>query len=389
MKSNKITASVMTAALCFSSVVPYTAVAESSVSEIKIETNKAEETAAYSLGDVDGSGSVTGIDASMVLSEYASISAGRGATFTDRAAKAADIDRNGVVNGVDASGILSYYAYSSAGGKLTFPEYLDPNNNTATTSTTAKTTATTTTSASSASTTTTTAAADKINKITLTKYSMNLTVGSGDIAIVTMTPANVTDKREKWESSDTSVAVVDNEGFVTAKKTGTCTVTVTSVNNPAVKAEIKVTVSDPNKITGIELTKKEMNLAVGQGDISIVTMLPKGAKDVSEIWTSSDTKVATVDGEGWVTAVGAGTCTVTVKSKQNPDVKADIKVTVTDKNRVNEIKLSKTEMKIAIGGKDISYVTMLPSTATDLGEIWTTSDPKVATVDGWGNVTGR
>ena len=129
MKSNKITASVMTAALCFSSVVPYTAGAESSVSEIKIETNKAEETAAYSLGDVDGSGSVTVIDASMVLSEYASISAGRGATFTDRAAKAADIDRNGVVNGVDASGILSYYAYSSAGGKFTFPEYLDPNNN--------------------------------------------------------------------------------------------------------------------------------------------------------------------------------------------------------------------------------------------------------------------
>ena len=61
--------------------------------------------------------------------------------------------------------------------------------------------------------------------------------------------------------------------------------------------------------------------------------------------------------------------------------------TTTAAGKVNKINLSKTEMKIAVGSKDISYVTMLPETATDKGEVWTSSDTSVATVDRWGNVT--
>ena len=66
--------------------------------------------------------------------------------------------------------------------------------------------------------------------------------------IVTMSPANASNKAEKWESSNTAVATVNNYGNITAKSAGSCFVTVTSVDNPDIKAEFKVTVNEPVKV---------------------------------------------------------------------------------------------------------------------------------------------
>ena len=102
-------------------------------------------------------------------------------------------------------------------------------------------------------------------------------------------------------------------------------------NNPAVKADIKVTVKDPNKVSSIRLTKTDMRLPIGGGDISYVTMLPRTATNIDEVWTSSNPAIASVDNWGNVYALSEGTCTVSVISKANPAVKADIKVTVRSK----------------------------------------------------------
>ena len=44
----------------------------------------------------------------------------------------------------------------------------------------------------------------------------------------TVTPDNATNKNVSWESSNTSVAIVDNTGYVTAKSKGTATITATT-----------------------------------------------------------------------------------------------------------------------------------------------------------------
>ena len=255
------------------------------------------------------------------------------------------------------------------------------------TTTTSTTTTTTTTTLTTTSTTTTTTYADpyKVSEIKLSKTEIELNVGTGGISYVTMLPATA-DKREIWSCSDESIAVVDNEGWIVGMSEGVCTVTVTSFNNPAVKADIKVTVKDPNKVSSIRLTKTDMRLPIGGGDISYVTMLPANAYNKAEIWVSSDPRVATVSDEGWVYAVSEGSCVVTVYSKSNPAVSASINVTVTDPSKVAEIKLSKYEMNLLIGTHDISYVTMLPRTATNIDEVWTSSNPAIASVDNWGNV---
>ena len=81
-------------------------------------------------GDADGNKSVNAVDASIALTEYASVSSGKKTTFTDdRQTLAADVDANGSVNAVDASYILSYYAYTatSAGAAESFEAYMAKN----------------------------------------------------------------------------------------------------------------------------------------------------------------------------------------------------------------------------------------------------------------------
>lgn len=82
-----------------------------------------------------------------------------------------------------------------------------------------------------------------VESISLTFYSAQMTVGERKMPIVTMLPADASDKGELWESSDPSVAEVDGLGNITAVSEGSCAVKVTSSQNPEVFAEVEVTVS--------------------------------------------------------------------------------------------------------------------------------------------------
>lgn len=86
-----------------------------------------------------------------------------------------------------------------------------------------------------------------VEGITLTTYAVTLNLGQSQMPIVTMTPADAADKGEIWTSSDPAVATVDGLGRIRGVSPGSCTVTVTSTSNPAVSAQVAVTVT--NKVT--------------------------------------------------------------------------------------------------------------------------------------------
>lgn len=89
--------------------------------------------------------------------------------------------------------------------------------------------------------------AGSVTGLTLSFYDVALKVGDDPVMpLVKMTPDDAKDKSEKWESTDTKVATVDGLGNITAVCAGNCVIRVTSVNNPAVFAEVKVSVADPN-----------------------------------------------------------------------------------------------------------------------------------------------
>ncbi len=103
----------------------------------------------------------------------------------------------------------------------------------------------------------------QVTGITLTTYEVNLDLGKSQMPIVTMTPADAADKGEIWTSSDPSIATVDGLGRITGVKAGSCTVTVTSTSNPAVSAQVAVTVN--NRIsTGVYSNGKPYYLVVNK-----------------------------------------------------------------------------------------------------------------------------
>lgn len=84
---------------------------------------------------------------------------------------------------------------------------------------------------------------------------------------------------------------------------------------------------EPTDPTGVETTPKTTSVAVGATRKITATVTPAEASQVVT-WSSSDETKATVDANGTITGVGAGTCTVTVKTVNN--LTADVAVTVTE-----------------------------------------------------------
>jgi len=107
-----------------------------------------------------------------------------------------------------------------------------------------------TSESSTAASTTASLPPGTVTGISLTFYSASMNVGDSKIMpIVTMSPANAVNKAEIWQSSNKAVATVDTLGNITPVGAGECIITVTSASNPAVFAEVKITVNNPGAST--------------------------------------------------------------------------------------------------------------------------------------------
>lgn len=121
-----------------------------------------------------------------------------------------------------------------------------------------------------------------------------------------------------WESSDTNIVAVDQDGNVTAVSNGTATITATSRQGRKT-ATCTVTVKDAPSVTipviGVTLNHSAYTLHTDKDPRSfqlIATVEPSNASNKAVSWQSSDTGIATVDASGNVTAVKEGTATITV-----------------------------------------------------------------------------
>ena len=83
-------------------------------------------------------------------------------------------------------------------------------------------------------------------------------------------------------------------------------------------------------VTGVSVSPATLSLVEGTSDQLRATVTPSDAANKSVSWTSSATAIATVDNTGKVTAVSAGTATITVKTADGGKT-ATCAVTVTTK----------------------------------------------------------
>lgn len=141
------------------------------------------------------------------------------------------------------------------------------------------------------------------------------------------------------------------------------------------------------KVTSISLSKTSLNLVKGKTSIVTATIAPSNATNKDVTWTSSNTKVATVDSSGKVTAVGVGTANIVCTAKDGSKKSATSKVIVIN-NSIAKVTLNKTSLNVVKGKTSTLTATISPSNATNNPITWKSSNTKVAAVDGNGKIIG-
>lgn len=183
--------------------------------------------------------------------------------------------------------------------------------------------------------------------ISLDREELTLERGMSERLTATVYPATADDRSVRWTSSDERVVTVDTEGVATAVSAGTATVTATTNDGTDLTASCVVTVT-PKRAESISLDRDELTLERGASERLTATVLPSDADNRSVTWASSDEDVATVDAGGIVTAISAGTATVTATTNDGTNLSASCIVTVPDATAVNNV----TDNPIQVYGRN-------------------------------------
>lgn len=167
-----------------------------------------------------------------------------------------------------------------------------------------------------------------VKKISLSKSTLELIVNkkNTDKLTVTYAPKDSIIQQVIWSSSNPKVATVDQQGNVKAVGKGSAKITARTVEGSNISKSCTVNVQ--TEVTKVVLNKSKATLCTtGTKTIQLsASISPKNVSNKKVTWKSSNTKVATVDSKGKVTAKGPGIVSITATSN---NYKATCKVTVT------------------------------------------------------------
>ena len=145
--------------------------------------------------------------------------------------------------------------------------------------------------------------------------SLQIEIGGSIELQVETEPESASAIKLAFTSADESVATVDESGKITGVAIGTTTITVTSVDDPirgtppSIQVEVEVGISPEQ----VNLDRQNLSLRAGAATQLNVTVAPDNITfPYSFEWTTSNAAVATVNTNGRVTGVKAGTASITV-----------------------------------------------------------------------------
>ena len=172
---------------------------------------------------------------------------------------------------------------------------------------------------------------------------VKLNDGNETTVEATVSPADATDVKVSYTSTDEAVATVDKDGRVQVLQPGECDIVTTLTQEDKKVVEKKTHIKAYYEVEGITLDKTEGILTAGNTVALNATVLPEEIADETTVtWTSSDEKVATVDENGKVTAIAAGEATITANAGEKSTT---YKLTVQAKKVVQNTTSNKSSNK--------------------------------------------
>lgn len=151
-----------------------------------------------------------------------------------------------------------------------------------------------------------------VEGISLSETDKSLLEGEWFTLTVNVSPEDAANKNVTFSSSDPQTVTVDGKGRVNAVRAGVAIITATTVDG-GYSAACRVTVKPAtNPVTGVLLSETARTLTEGEQLILTAYIMPDHATNKAVTFKSSDTKIATVDENGIVSAVGQGDAVITV-----------------------------------------------------------------------------
>lgn len=230
----------------------------------------------------------------------------------------------------------------------------------------------------------------QVDSVSLNQQELSLLKGTNYTLIALVSPDNATDKSIVWESSNTKVATVDQNGNINAVSIGEAVIKATTKNGKTSQCTVTVInkKEEPEKVEyEISLNNTTASLEEGEGLQLVETITPNNTHTMSVTWESSNTSIATV-ANGYVTALKEGTATITATLENGKSASCNITVSKKEVKPIL-INLNATYVTLRVNGTSQLTATVLPKNSTNKTITWESSDSNIVSVNSNGRITGK
>lgn len=224
---------------------------------------------------------------------------------------------------------------------------------------------------------------EKTNEVYIKEEALTLFVGDTHQVSVTVSPEEDKRKDVVYQSSNTNVFTVDNQGIVMARSLGTANLIVQLGTK---SKQIPITVVE-RPVESVQVSPHYLEMEVGDTKPLTVVLTPENATNKSLLYTVENENIASVT-DGKVLAKQVGTTQIRVRSDSGKVDTCEVEV----KEKpvvVSKVVVTPTSIRLKEGETSKLTATVLPTNATNKTITYTSLDERIASVDQQGLITGK
>ncbi len=230
-----------------------------------------------------------------------------------------------------------------------------------------------------------------VTGISVETSSLTIDEGSQLQLNATIEPANATNQSVSWTSDDPNIVSVNAEGEITGLKAGITQINAISDDGSYI-ATVTVNVEAVIVgVTGIVLNQSSIVLEVGEANQLDATIEPSNASNTDVVWVSFDETIASVDNQGNILGIAAGTTiisVVTVDGSFSAEISVEVKEENSSEAQVSQIVFDVESLNLEIGESILLNPIFLPANAEKPTVVWSTNDHTIVAINQDGTVTG-
>lgn len=196
----------------------------------------------------------------------------------------------------------------------------------------------------------------KVRGISLSDSNRKINIGEEYTLIANISPADATDKRVSWTSSNSSVITVGSNGLITPHQVGTATVTATT--NNGIKASCSFTVTNEAIMPqSVSISKSQVEVKEN-GTIGLTAVVqPSNSTNQKVTWSIENGNLATINANGILTGISDGVTRVTAKTVNGKIASAFVVIKTNNKTKYNYLEGTTIKYWIENNTSKNAYIT--------------------------------